>query len=152
MMNLGHYLRVLRVALLNLQAACLEVGSAHDDEPDVEIDCTKFARRCARQAETLAPFFERYEAGASEPSARLHRTLFDGASDGPLGLLRDLHDLYLMTCDCDISWTMVAQGAQGARDAALLEVVRASEPHTAIQVAWIRSRMKQAAPQALVVA
>jgi hypothetical protein len=46
----------------------------------------------------------------------------------------------------------VGQAAQGARDRALLEVVPGCEGETAVQLAWLRSRMKQAAPQALVVA
>lgn len=69
-----------------------------------------------------------------------------------MGLLRDLHDLYLMACECDISWTIVGQAAQGARDEDLLGVVTACEEETAIQLKWLRTRMKQAAPQALVVA
>jgi hypothetical protein len=57
-----------------------------------------------------------------------------------------------MAAECDISWTMVAQAAQGARDPNLLGVATACQAHTTIQLAWIKTRMKQAAPQALVVA
>ena len=67
-------------------------------------------------------------------------------------MLRDLHDLYVMASQSDISWTMIGQAAQGARDADLLGTVSACERDTAIQLAWIRTRMKAAAPQALVVA
>ena len=70
----------------------------------------------------------------------------------PLGLLRDLHDLYLIACECDIAWTLIGQAAQGARDRELLAVVQTCEAETAIQINWARSRMKEAAPQALVVA
>ena len=65
---------------------------------------------------------------------------------------RDLHDLYLMATECDVSWTLVGQAANGARDRELLEVVGACEGETATQLKWLRSRMKVAAPQALVVA
>jgi hypothetical protein len=151
-MNLVHYLGVLRNARSDLPAACGEVGTAHGDEPDVRIDCTKFARRCGDQAEALRPFLGRYETSIDDEPPPPCSSLFDGPRARPLGLLRDLHDLYLMACDCDISWTMVGQGAQAARDSELLQVVRTSQPDTAMQVAWLRSRMKQAAPQALVVA
>jgi hypothetical protein len=30
--------------------------------------------------------------------------------------LRDLHDLYLMAAECEISWTVIGQAAQGVRD------------------------------------
>ena len=69
-----------------------------------------------------------------------------------MGLLRDLQDLYLMANACDIAWTMVGQAAQGARDGDLLEVVEGCEGQTAVQIKWLRTRMKQAAPQALLVA
>jgi hypothetical protein len=151
-MNLVHYLDVLRTALSNLEAACDEVGTAHGDEPDVRLDCTTFARRCNQQAEALRPFLERYATSIGDEPPPRRRSLFDGPRQGPLGLLRDLHDLHLMACECDISWTMVDQGAQAARDSHLLEVVRTSQPDVTMQVAWLRSRMKQAAPQALVVA
>ncbi|MDP9293702.1 MAG: hypothetical protein M3O90_04620, partial [Actinomycetota bacterium] len=75
-----------------------------------------------------------------------------GARSGGLGLLRDLHDLYLMATECDLAWTLVGQAAQGARDRELLDVVARCEGETAIQLKWLRTRMKQAAPQALVVA
>ena len=42
--------------------------------------------------------------------------------------------------------------AQGARDRDLLEVVRRCETDTSTQLAWLKTRSKQAAPQALVVA
>ncbi|MDG4809551.1 hypothetical protein O7634_22615 [Micromonospora sp. WMMD1120] len=40
----------------------------------------------------------------------------------------------------------------GARDEDLLTVVRRCEGETALQLRWLRTRMKAAAPQALVVA
>ena len=56
-----------------------------------------------------------------------------------------------MASECDISWTLIGQAAQGARDGQLLEVVNTCEEETASQLAWIRGRMKEAAPQALLV-
>jgi hypothetical protein len=47
---------------------------------------------------------------------------------------------------------MVGQAAQGARDADLFDVVRRCEDEVTIQLKWLRTRMKQAAPQALIVA
>jgi hypothetical protein len=53
---------------------------------------------------------------------------------------------------CDISWTMIGQAAQGAGDQELLKIVNSCEGQTATQIKWLRTRMKQAAPQALLVA
>jgi hypothetical protein len=70
---------------------------------------------------------------------------------GPLGL-RDLQDLCLMAAECDISWTVIGQAAQGVREHDLYAVVKNCEGETATQLKWLRTRMKEAAPQALVAA
>lgn len=57
-----------------------------------------------------------------------------------------------MAAQSDIAWTLVGQAARGLRHDGLLEVVSACEGETATQMQWLRTRMKQAAPQALVVA
>ena len=111
----------------------------------------KFANQCDRHEQLLTPFVTKYATSVSEPDA-LHGELFNGVRKGPLGLLRDLHDLYLMATECDIVWTLIGQAAQGARDRELLNVVSSCEGETSAQVAWLKSRMKQAAPQVLVVA
>jgi hypothetical protein len=94
---------------------------------------------------------DRYGEEKPEEPERLYHELFDKTRTGGLGLLRDLHDLYLMAHACDISWTMIGQAAQGARDQELLETVNACERQTATQIKWLKTRMKQAAPQALLV-
>jgi hypothetical protein len=57
-----------------------------------------------------------------------------------------------MAAECDITWTLVGQAAHGLRDEALLHVVTSNEKETAVQLKRLRTRMKEAAPQALVVA
>jgi hypothetical protein len=151
-MHLAHYLGLLHRAEENLASAFREVGDRHADEVDVFHLCQKLAKECDTHAERLGPFAERYGEDAPAEPERLHSELFGGTRSGGLGLLRDLHDLYLMAAECDIAWTLIGQGAQGARDRDLLEVVNACESETATQMKWLQTRMKQAAPQALVVA
>ncbi len=78
---------------------------------------------------------------------RLHSEIFKGSREGGLGLLRELHDLYLMAAECEISWTLVGQAAKGARDDELDDAVGRCEDETATQMKWLRARMKQAAPK-----
>jgi hypothetical protein len=150
--HLAHYLGLLHRAQLNLADAFREIAGAHGDEPDVSILCRKLAAECDDHAKQLAPFADRYGEDAPDEPDRLHAELFRGPRSGGLGLLRDLHDLYLMATECDIAWTLVGQAAQGARDRDLLAAVRRCEGETAIQLKWLRTRLKEAAPQALVVA
>jgi hypothetical protein len=151
-MQLAHYLGLLHKSEIELADGFRDLGQGHAEEADVHQICQRLAAECDRHAEELHPFAERYGEDAPTEPERLHRELFDGTRSGPLGLLRDLHDLYLMASECDLAWTMIGQAAQGARDRDLLEVVSRCEGETALQLEWIKTRMKQAAPQVLVVA
>jgi hypothetical protein len=151
-MHLANYLGLLHKAELNLADAFRQVGDHHAAEPDVYQLSQTFAGQCERHAERLQPFVDRYGEDAPSEPDRLHSELFRGTRTGGLGLLRDLQDLYLMATECDITWTMLGQAAQGARDTDLVEVVEACDGETATQLKWLKTRMKQAAPQALVVA
>jgi hypothetical protein len=150
--QLAHYLGLLHGAEANLARAFREIGDGHAGEVDVFHLCQTLAARCERHAERLAPFVARYGEDAPDEPDRLRSELFSGPRAGAPGLLRDLQDLYLMATECDITWTLIGQAAQGLRDDDLLGVVRDCEQETAIQLKWLKTRMKEAAPQALVVA
>ncbi|MCU7727506.1 hypothetical protein ODJ79_27630 [Actinoplanes sp. KI2] len=151
-MHLAHYLGLLHRAQDTLANALREVGAAHADEADVAHLCDQQAGQCDRRAAALRPFADRYAEDAPDEPERLHSELFRGARTGGLGLLRDLQDLYLMAAECDICWTLVRQAAEAVRDTDLVDLVDEAAAATTVQQAWLRTRMKQAAPQALVVA
>ncbi|MFN8121614.1 MAG: hypothetical protein U0237_04200 [Thermoleophilia bacterium] len=151
-MHVAHYLGLLHRSELDLAKAFAEVATDHREEPDVFHECHLLAAQCDDHAERLRPFAERYGEEADDEPDRLHTQLFTGTRSGGLGLLRDLHDLFLMATECDISWVVIKQAALGARDRELLEVVARCEGETAVQLKWLRTRMMVAAPQALVVA
>jgi hypothetical protein len=151
-MQLAHYIGLLHGAEVRLADAFRDVGAAHRAEVDVFHTCARLAEQCDSHAARLAPFAARYGERADDEPERLHSAIFQGAREGGIGLLRDLQDLYLMAAEADLAWTVIGQAAQGVRDRALLRVVEECEHETAMQLKWARSRMKEAAPQALVVA
>jgi len=151
-MHLAHYIGFAHRSEVKLAEAFREVAESHAEEAAVFHTAPRLAGECEEHAERLQPFAERYGEEAPEEPDRLHSDLFAGTRKGPLGLLRDLHDLYVMGAEVDMSWTLIAQAAQGARDSDLLDVVEECEKETANQMDWLRTQMKQAAPQALVVA
>lgn len=151
-MHLAHYLGLLHRAQTELAEAFHEVADGHEEEPDIFVTCKNLAAQCEDHARQLEPFAKRYSEESPEEPERLHSELFQGIRSGGLGLVRDLHDLYLMAAECDISWTVIGQAAQGVRDNDLYAVVQRCEGETATQLKWIRTRMKEAAPQALIVA
>jgi hypothetical protein len=131
-MQLPRYLHLLHREQLELAEAYRRVAETHADEADVAVQCERLASQCDAHAERLGPFV------GSGPEVEPD-------------LLADLHDLYRRAAHCDMAWTLAGQAAQGARDRELLEVVQGSEGETAMQLKWLRTRLKQAAPQALVV-
>jgi hypothetical protein len=151
-MQLKHYLGLLHAAENRLAEAFHEVADAHREEVDVFHLCHRLAEQCDAHARQLSPFAARYGEAAEDEPGKLHSAIFQRGRTGPLALLRDLQDLYLMTAECDLAWSVVGQAAQGARDGDLLQVVETCEAETAMQMKWARSRIKEAAPQALVVA
>jgi hypothetical protein len=151
-MQVAAYLGLVHRAEGELGRAFREIGDGHAEEPDVLHECRTLAAQCDAHAERLSPFVAEYGEEALDEPERLHSALFSGVRSGGLGLLRDLQDLYLMTCECDITWTLVGQAAQALRDTDLLAVATESQAETAVQAKWLKTRMKQAAPQALVVA
>jgi hypothetical protein len=151
-MQLGHYLAMHHRAEQDLAAGLRHVAHTHADEVDVHYIALLLAGECDEHVRRLDPFAERYGQVAPEEPEHLHADLFHGPRSGGLGLLRDLHDLYLLASSCDISWTIIGQAAKAARDQPLDDTVSTCSAQTARQLHWLTSRMKTAAPQALVVA
>ena len=151
-MHLANYLGYLHQTETDLAEGFRMVGEAHPQEVDVYHLTHALAKQCEEHAEKLKPFVDRYGEEKPEEPEKLYHEFVKQTRSGSLGLLRDMQDLYLMASACDISWTMIGQAAQGLRDRELLEVVNSCEVETYNQLKWIRTRMKVAAPQTLIVA
>lgn len=152
-MKLSVYLSLLAEAETTLADSFLQVSEAHGAEPDVHFLCLTMAAQCRAHRGLLDRVVEQYgEAPADDEPERLHAQGMSGTRTGPLGLLRDLQDLYLLASFCDVTWIVVKQAAQALRDPGLLDVVEACEHEIRVQVQWLETRMKQAAPQALIAA
>jgi hypothetical protein len=152
-MKLPVYLALLAESESTLARSFRQVADAHGDEPDVHFLCLTLAQQCESHREKLDPVIERFgAAGTDDEPERLHADAIEEARSGPLGLLRDLQDLYLLASLTDVTWTMVKQAAQALQDAHLLQVITGCEHETSVQLRWLMTRMKQAAPQALIAA
>ncbi|MCF6379247.1 hypothetical protein L2K70_16670 [Nocardioides KLBMP 9356] len=128
------------------------IGEGHADVADVFHTCGMLAGWSDEHRTALAPVVERYgEAEVDEPD-RLHAAGLAEARPGEIGLLRDLQDLHVLASLVQTTWMVVAQGAQGLRDPELLRVAQEAGEQTARQITWLGTRIKVAAPQALIVA
>jgi hypothetical protein len=148
--HLATYVGLQHRATGTLAESFRQVAEGHAAEPDVRIDCQQLAKECDTHVERLRPVAERYgEEGDDEPE-RLHPPGLGEVRSGGVGLLRDLQDLYVLATFVDITWTVLGQAAQGVRDQDLLAVVRSCDADTRRQLRWLTTRIKQAAPQALI--
>jgi hypothetical protein len=128
------------------------VAEGHAHTADVFHICHMLAKWSDENRDALAPIVERYgEADVDEPE-RLHAAGLAETRDGEIGLLRDLQDLHVLASLVQTTWTVIAQGAQGLRDRDLLAVAQRANEQTSRQLTWLNTRMKTAAPQALIVA
>jgi hypothetical protein len=146
-MRLAYYLGILHQGQVRLAASLRALARAHPDETDVHFVAPRLAGQCERQVEALGRHLSRYgEDPAAEPATRFH-----GPHGGGLGLLRDLHDLYLMVAECDLCLTVVDRAAQGARDTELQADVERCHAENRVHLAWLRTQLAQSAVQVLVV-
>lgn len=151
-MRLANYLGMLRDSEAVLARAFRQVADGHGSEPDVFFLCHTLAEQCDKHEELLIPIVERYGAERVDEPEHMAAVELSETRSGPLGLLRDLQDVCMLATMSDMSYTLVKQAGSALRDQELLDVVAQCEGETATQIAWLKTRAKQAAPQALVVA
>jgi len=148
-MHLSSYLGLLETGCATLAKSYRQVAEGHAEEADM---CEQFASQCDHHEEQLRPFTKRYGSHPSGEPERLHADGLSKTRSGGLGLLCDLHDLYLLASYLDMAWTLVGQAAKGARDQELIQTVEKCAKETEAQQKWLMTRLKAAAPQALLVA
>jgi hypothetical protein len=151
-MHLATYIGLLDQAERTLGESFRQVAHGHAGEVDVFHMCLQLAQQCDAHVDALRPLVERYGESKDPEPERLHADGLSETRSGGLGLLRDLHDLYMLANYLDMAWTMVGQAGKGARDEELIAIVAQCEGQVGTQLTWIRTRMKSAAPQALLVA
>ena len=151
-MHLVTYLDFLQHAERALGRSYRLISDGHAADSDVHYMTADFARTCEAHADALTPVLARSEPATEPEPDRLYVDAPDAHRAGPIGLLRDLQDLYQLASLVDITWALIGQAAQGARDRELVDVVQHCAPEITTQLAWLRMRMKAAAPQTLLVA
>lgn len=148
------------VALANHSEAILAdsldvVGRGHAQHPDVLFTCQALEAMSRAVLKRLRPVVERYGEADADRIPEPERLRWAGLTEvrrGPVGLLRDLQDLHLMATLTHSTWTVINQGAQGLRDTDLTTIAQDAMTTSSRQLAWFTTRMKVAAPQALIVA
>ncbi|GAB3319021.1 molybdopterin oxidoreductase [Hymenobacter humi] len=150
-MHLSNYLGLLENSEKQLTDAFEKVSSKHKDEPDIEQMCQKLSAWSREHRGRVMGFVNKYsEERESEPKD-LKRVLFSEKRSGSLALMRDLHDLWLLTQEVQLCWTVIRQAALALRDEDLKAAYEFCNARTKRQTEWLLGRIKQAAPQTLIV-
>lgn len=150
-MHVGNYLAIVHQSEQHLAEALDAVAEHHGHEPDIHQECRLLASWSRANIKAVEPVAARYhETRASEPE-KLHNALFHGPRTGGLGLVRDLHDLWLLAHEVRLSHEILLQAGQALRDREMETAIQTAMTQTDRQIQWLRSRIDQAAPQALAV-
>ena len=151
-MHVGLYLQMVKNTEKELMEAFKTVADHHRQEPDLEEICTILSSWSEAKARSTDRFIHKYGQERDREPERVYNDLFQGPRRGGLALLRDLHDLWLMTTEAQIAWTLLGQAAQALRDKDFVQTCEHNKEQTHRQTSWLETRSKQAAPQTLVAA
>lgn len=153
-MHIQDFLELAYNTEQQLARAFSKVAKHHQDKPDIYYMSLMLALWSIEHAKDLLPFKEKYAAypvsKIKEPE-RLDQTLFKESSGEDLLLLRDLHDLWLLTKEIEICWNVLLQTAKAIRDEELETACASMAKETKRQSEWLIERVKQAAPSILAV-
>jgi hypothetical protein len=134
------------------------IGQRHAVDADLYHLGHTLARQCADHAHAIAPFAERYgaspanadfdkSAGVMETVRRKSAELIGHTEASGLLLIRDLRHLYLTAQNAEITWVILVQAARAARDAELITVAGLCHEQAEARGKWLRTRIKESAPQ-----
>jgi hypothetical protein len=163
MNKIGLALKELHRAEEELADEYVKVGERLAVEHDIWYDCKRFAEQCHMHANAIRPFAYKHEeqlppAGdetvGETTTAALRHKLAEALGRRPesgLLLLRSLRQLYLQAQEVSFHWIIAGQLAQATRDHELLALVDELHRETLTQIKWLKTQVKQASPQALVV-
>ena len=150
--DIGWYVGQLQNAEQQLEAAFRSVAEKHERDPELRHTAIVLAGWSRRHVEVLEEFGREFGGKQTTPDPeRLRGALFQGNRFGGLGLVRDLHDLAVLVSDVQLGWTVLRQGVaalhESAAEAACIEAYQETER----QLGWVKTQLKNAAPQALTV-
>lgn len=148
-MQLPHYLGRTIAAEKELTESLQKVAIKHVADVDVMITCKTLAAWSEDHVENLKKRSEKYGVKKhSEPAALANVVLNFNMSS--LGLLSDLHGLWLMACEVEMCYIILSQAAKALRDKELTLTCEQYCTFTNRQKAWFQTKIKSMASQTLV--
>jgi hypothetical protein len=150
-MHVANYLGLASTSEGHLAESFHFVAEHHGHEPDVLRAARLMASWSMANARELEPLVARYHQSKKKEPDELHQALFHRPRGGSLGLVRDLHDLWLMAQEVKLAYELLTQAALALRDKEMESILSKVSSKTRRQADWLRTRLDHAAPQALTV-
>lgn len=147
--KIGQYVGLLRATEQQLAEALKLVAEHHPLESEVRAGCSKFATWAEAHVKSLAPVAERFKARDDDEPKRLRAAMFQGPRPGGLGLMRDVHDLWLMAQDAWVGWLALEQVAKALEEKDLVASAHQSGGESGLIAEWCHTQFKAHIAQAL---
>ncbi|NLZ30876.1 MAG: molybdopterin oxidoreductase family protein, partial [Methanomicrobiales archaeon] len=148
--HVADYLGVLSSANAGFSHACDIVADHHARHLEIVTGLGILKGYSQEIEDLLTPFVEKYGKVTPERPEALHSALFEKHS-GEYGMIRDLHDLYVVASNVQIAAAIVNYAAEGLRDADLLKAIATIMERAKAQTAWTETHLRHQAGHALVV-
>ena len=129
-----------------------KAAAAHGNEVDIFQTCMLLSTWSQELVDDLEKFVDKYKKEKDKEPDRLSNMLMKDTRAGDVALLRDMQDLYLIVSEIEVCCVVLRQGAAGLRDGDLMATCDKVARQSKRQLSWLLSRMKEAAPQTLIVA
>jgi hypothetical protein len=149
-MRISNYIDYVQHCEEELAKAFKAVSKHHILESDVHEMCKLFASWSLDHATNLTTMLTRYGDREEKEPHRMSYSLLTMRT-GSLGLLRDFHDLWLMTNEVKLGWIILQQCAKALRDEKLDLACVEFGSQTIRQSKWLMMKIKHSAPQILTV-
>ena len=141
--------------VLNSEKALVEAlesrAEAHKTEPDMTPILRLMASWSKKNLEALGKVIDGRKLPDRPEPGRIAAALFHNDRSGGFGVLRDLHDLWIVVSESHISWEVLHQAAKALHDDRLASICQEGKTTNNRQAAWLRTRIDASAPQVLVV-
>jgi hypothetical protein len=148
--HVADYLSLLLSANIEFEHACDTVSGHHAKHLEIVAGLKTLRSYSEKNEAILKPFLEKYGQQPPVKPEALRSVLFE-RRPGEFGIIRDLHDLYLMASNAFMAATIVHHAAEGLHDAELLSAVTVIVERARTQSQWAKTHLQHQSSHALVV-
>jgi hypothetical protein len=149
--HIAQYLGLAQSAEKNLIESFSKISKYHAFESDVVEMCHKFTTWSEQHLESIEKLSTELDIKKDDEPENISDALFTNLHMGGYGLLRDLQSLSVLVHEAQMCWVVLLQAAKAFRHAEMEASCLECEQHYKKEAMWLLTKVKTAAPQAMVV-